>query len=469
MHSVSESRASPCTGTRSRQQTRLADRSGRPGLRLGRRRCGARRPARTWDRRWCCNSSARRIWANGGRPPNYAPTSAATFRALRDSRGPRYPWVQALADLERAEPGPLAASHDAGGLHLAPAQSRVHRDPRVIAGAAGRRAAARLRAARPEVSRRSPGCSACARPTRGSTPTRTTRIRSTRSARPRSAAAARSARRSRWRRSTGSSASWRETSRAPASGCRNTATRATRPTASSASRSRCRRATSREGEYVAYRTPRVDLLIHFLYRDEPELARFQSGLVTLGDKPKPALAAFEAPLAETSRTGARVGLWGQAGRSRGCELDGTHRTARGSRVAAARIGSRRRRRRDSLDRPAAARRSRQVARRRRRRPGTDDPLGVHRDVTGLRGDTVEPGAESPDIDRGRIHPRRRHACTRRARCRRATARRRRARASRRGAVPSRRERDSRPRASRAVGRRTQPGLRTGRARTGRRR
>ena len=68
-----------------------------------------------------------------------------------------------------------------------------------------------------------------------------------------------------------------------------------------------------EGEYVGYRTPRVDLLIHFLYRDEPELARFQSGLVTLGDKPKPALAAFEAPLAETSRAGARVSLWGRLG------------------------------------------------------------------------------------------------------------------------------------------------------------
>jgi hypothetical protein len=36
-----------------------------------------------------------------------------------------------------------------------------------------------------------------------------------------------------------------------------------------------------EGSYAAYRAPRVDLLIHFLYRDEPTLARFQSGLVTL--------------------------------------------------------------------------------------------------------------------------------------------------------------------------------------------
>src|SRR6266699_1478940 len=32
---------------------------------------------------------------------------------------------------------------------------------------------------------------------------------------------------------------------------------------------------------VAYRTPRVDMLIQFLYRDEPNVDRFQSGLVLL--------------------------------------------------------------------------------------------------------------------------------------------------------------------------------------------
>jgi hypothetical protein len=66
-----------------------------------------------------------------------------------------------------------------------------------------------------------------------------------------------------------------------------------------------------EGDYVAYRTPRVDLLIHFLYQDEPELARFQSGLTTVKGVPKPSLAAFELPLAETSRSGATTSLWGQ--------------------------------------------------------------------------------------------------------------------------------------------------------------
>jgi len=63
--------------------------------------------------------------------------------------------------------------------------------------------------------------------------------------------------------------------------------------------------------YVAYHAPRVDLLIHFLYMDEPNVARFQSGLVTVAGIPKPSLAAFELPLAQTARTGNRASLWGE--------------------------------------------------------------------------------------------------------------------------------------------------------------
>jgi hypothetical protein len=66
-----------------------------------------------------------------------------------------------------------------------------------------------------------------------------------------------------------------------------------------------------EGAYAAYRTPRVDVLIHFLYRDEPNVARFQSGLVTLGNVRKPAFAAFQLPLVQTARSGSRTSLWGQ--------------------------------------------------------------------------------------------------------------------------------------------------------------
>jgi hypothetical protein len=66
-----------------------------------------------------------------------------------------------------------------------------------------------------------------------------------------------------------------------------------------------------EGGYVAYHTPRVDLLIHFLLRDEPDPARFQSGFMTLADTLKPAYAAFQLPIAETARKGSTTTLWGQ--------------------------------------------------------------------------------------------------------------------------------------------------------------
>jgi hypothetical protein len=62
-----------------------------------------------------------------------------------------------------------------------------------------------------------------------------------------------------------------------------------------------------EGAYVAYRTPKVDMLIHFLYRDEPSIARFQSGLVTVTNAVKVAYAAFQLPLAQISSST----LWGQ--------------------------------------------------------------------------------------------------------------------------------------------------------------
>jgi hypothetical protein len=74
-----------------------------------------------------------------------------------------------------------------------------------------------------------------------------------------------------------------------------------------------------EGAYAAYKAPRVDLLIHFLYRDEPELARFQSGLVTLRNAKKPAYSAFQLPLAEIARHGTTVTLWGQVRASESSE------------------------------------------------------------------------------------------------------------------------------------------------------
>lgn len=66
-----------------------------------------------------------------------------------------------------------------------------------------------------------------------------------------------------------------------------------------------------EADYRAAAAPRVDMLIHFLVRDEPTLGRFQSGLVTLAGHRKPAYRAFQLPLAEVSRKGTVVVLWGQ--------------------------------------------------------------------------------------------------------------------------------------------------------------
>lgn len=66
-----------------------------------------------------------------------------------------------------------------------------------------------------------------------------------------------------------------------------------------------------EGAYQAFRTGRVDMLIQYLYRDEPNISRFQSGLVTVDDTPKLAYAAFQLPLAQIARRGSTVTLWGQ--------------------------------------------------------------------------------------------------------------------------------------------------------------
>jgi hypothetical protein len=44
---------------------------------------------------------------------------------------------------------------------------------------------------------------------------------------------------------------------------------------------------------IAWRDPRIDMLLWFLLRDEPDVARWQSGLVTASGKRKPAFAAFQ--------------------------------------------------------------------------------------------------------------------------------------------------------------------------------
>ena len=61
----------------------------------------------------------------------------------------------------------------------------------------------------------------------------------------------------------------------------------------------------------AWRLPRVTMLIQYLYRDEPQLSRFQTGLVFVDDRPKPSLNAFRLPFAEMRRSGFQTVVWGQ--------------------------------------------------------------------------------------------------------------------------------------------------------------
>jgi hypothetical protein len=60
-----------------------------------------------------------------------------------------------------------------------------------------------------------------------------------------------------------------------------------------------------------FSAPKVDMLIQYLYRDEPDIARWQSGLETVSGRPKPSLAAMMLPLAQVSRRGTRTTVWGQ--------------------------------------------------------------------------------------------------------------------------------------------------------------
>src|SRR6185437_15288444 len=55
----------------------------------------------------------------------------------------------------------------------------------------------------------------------------------------------------------------------------------------------------------------VTVLIHFLVRDEPSLGGWQSGLFSAHGAAKLSYHAFALPLAEVSRHGSRVALWGQ--------------------------------------------------------------------------------------------------------------------------------------------------------------
>jgi hypothetical protein len=60
-----------------------------------------------------------------------------------------------------------------------------------------------------------------------------------------------------------------------------------------------------------YLASHVDLLIHFLVRDEPDARKWTSGFLTSRGKVKPSFSAYALPFAQVSRHGVRTTVWGQ--------------------------------------------------------------------------------------------------------------------------------------------------------------
>jgi hypothetical protein len=88
-----------------------------------------------------------------------------------------------------------------------------------------------------------------------------------------------------------------------------------------------------ESSLRAWRASRVDLMIHFLIRDEPIVGRWASGLYTAHDTLKPSFYAFMLPLAEERRVGQWTTLWGQVRPRTGMQAYAIQRQVRGAWVA----------------------------------------------------------------------------------------------------------------------------------------
>jgi len=80
----------------------------------------------------------------------------------------------------------------------------------------------------------------------------------------------------------------------------------------------------------AYEEPRVDMLIQYLVEDEPNVDRWQSGLMTADGREKPSYETFRFPLTVQSRSGRRTTLWGQVRPGSGAQLYVLQRFAGGT-------------------------------------------------------------------------------------------------------------------------------------------
>ena len=66
-----------------------------------------------------------------------------------------------------------------------------------------------------------------------------------------------------------------------------------------------------EGAMRAFLSPRVDMLISYLVQDEPDLARWQSGVLTVAGVEKPSYQAMQLPFTVEKKTRTKLTLWGQ--------------------------------------------------------------------------------------------------------------------------------------------------------------
>ena len=295
---------------------RARDRAGRDALR---------------DARAGRTAAARRT----GRRPR-----GATFAASRAAAAKRYPFVQELADLERAEPAPLAAADVAARLRRRRCSTRPTRRstarrrgakvaggvtaPRGSTGGVspvdwirGMRAAARAarRVRAPPVSARA---GSRRRSTRRLRPLRDDHDGDARAAAPRGDARVRRGKRI-WLTEYGyqTNPPDRLLGVSPALQARYVG----------------------EAARASSRAPHVDMLIHYLYRDEPDVGRWQSGLVTAAGVREARAARVHARRSRRSRgagsrdrrSGARCAR-GRGGSATSCSSSGT---AAGSAVGGA--------------------------------------------------------------------------------------------------------------------------------------
>ncbi len=99
--------------------------------------------------------------------------------------------------------------------------------------------------------------------------------------------------------------------------------------------------TARQSQYVSEAALRaksarfVDVLIHFMVRDEPVLSGWQSGFLTRFGALKPAFFGYMLPIAQVSRRGSRTTIWGQVRPGHGPQVYNLERLVRGRWVTVA--------------------------------------------------------------------------------------------------------------------------------------